>query len=769
MTFSYSLNNISSSSGNTFSAVPQAIPLTGNTNISGNFTSGVSTSTIPNAIPFASTQVPTSQPSGIPTSGTSFTSQIPTIPTSQPSGIPTSQTTQIPTIPTSQPSFTASQIPTIPTSNTSFTSQIPSTIPTSQPSFTTSGTSSISSSSFTTSGIFNNADAISFTPVQVASSIPAKKGATTRKPAARQPQVRKYVTETYDIAASDYKPLEPYVVAAKQLYPYNSQLISPYESTCPLRNLLICDYTSTTNVLYFDGTLLSVKLTEFKDEPERIYQVSLADLKKYYSLNSKSMVSFKTHFKVSPQAILNKYAAYAKDLLGEKEELNQKSTTQPHLKPENDAQIAKIDDILQTIKKESDKIQKSLNKSGSTQQPQNQAQTQQQSQTSDESDNSSIIYNTNTYPITDKGGKWLTISYLIPYLMFASPTFINHTSNLMTTLLIATSYNPTIQNNPKLNDWLSTMCNYQHEFTQLGDPKFKLRATKTEKSTEQKVEPIHKLVLQVPKPIIPRLINNSPSAQASYNAYVNQDVRNMFQTKQFDLAKLKAFYTNISQIGKLCHPADMLCVNAFLKLDSLQGQISILKVLPTQMNEAGEITDVELLKKIKGVKAKKVKVKNAPDQTLDSQDTFDYLVNNISSKATLQNLHKYGQFIQCPQFAIISEEQLKNMKTKVEGDKAKFDLLLNLSNAQDQIAQNGAKILGFESYLQSISTKKTSTATTRKRATKPKAGADIAFAEGDDVESSSEIADDYSSLLQTDNIGIGNNDYTSEIEPINIQ
>ena len=565
------------------------------------------------------------------------------------------------------------------------------------------------------------------------------------------------ITPTYEIAAAMATSFAAYPSETK--YPYTEPLPSPYENDCPFKNLFLCAANCSTNLMYFDKTLLSIKLTEFKDEPNKIYQVSIQDLKQYYAIDDKAMTAFKTHYRVQPKAILAKYTNYKQQLEKELEKIksyslvnqnvmnaqnqnslnqnqnvmnaqnqqfqNQNSLnqnqlpsalsmtqftqpqlpkaqqTQPQTQPssdELDSYTKYYTERIKYIQKEIDKITKTVN-------------------SAEEKNTATIIYNTSTYPITDKSGKWLTISYLIPYLMFASPIFITHTSRVLTNLLAATSYNTSIpdmttyiqtlnaQNNTNypttINSYLELLGTARFTPAILGDPKFKpnsqLRSTKSAVAVNKNSE-IHKIIIQTPNPIIPELYIKTPVNQQTYNQYITPDINNMFNTKQFDINKLHTFYDNIQSISKMLNPADMAAVASLLKLKTLDSQITIIKVKPadiaatditTANNSNNKITNKELVNKLSGIKIKKVKVVNPNsnssnngntiEQTLTSQPIYTYQEETINNLATLQTLYRYA--ISENKLPAIPEETIKSIKAKTTGDINLYQTFITLANS----------------------------------------------------------------------------------------
>lgn len=625
------------------------------------------------------------------------TNSIPTqLNSTQPSGIPQfSQTQQFP-LP-QQPAFSLPQQPQpqqLPQQNIFVNAD---SIPQTQHSSDISGISQFSAIPQTQS----TTQQTSTKRKTKSNTIPTNSTSRTTTNAARTK-----ITETYSVSTQNRDSFTTYIQKSKPMYSYNEQLISPYYSNCPLKPFLVCQPQSPTNLLLFDNLLLSVKLTDFKDEPDKIYQVSLIDLKKYYNINSKAITSFKTHFKLQAQSI---YQAKS----------NLKEQIKTQLQTPGIQNQAQLQSQLDYLDKELPKLQTAANASQTKEAP--------------------IIYNTNLYPITDKGGKWLTISYLIPFLMFASSTFINHTSNLLNYILIVSSQNPAIQSMP-FADCLASLPNYKPTIPQLPDMKLKPittpKTTSTNTSTDSASKPIarHKLIIQTPKPIIPRLLNpQDQNSVARFTTIKNQyGIDNMFATKQFNLPILHEFYKALN--AKEFNPADMLYITSFLKLKDLNSQISIVKVDSTKLDPTTQqIADPAIIKKLKGIKEKKVKVKQPNstqtiETTLESQETCDYIEANINEKATLQNVYKYAVSIGKIQ---MTEEQLKAIKTKIPGDKTTFDNIIALTQLQDVVQTNPATnqpmidvttnqpiitTPGFITYINSLKKKATTS-----RAKKPKA------------------------------------------------
>ena len=310
--------------------------------------------------------------------------------------------------------------------------------------------------------------------------------------------------------------------------------------------------------------------------------------------------------------------------------------------------------------------------------------------------------------------------------MFGSPTFITHTSRVLTNLLAATSYNTSI---PQMTTYIETLnqqngTNYpttinsylellgSNRFTPaiLGDPKFKPNSQTSKsiaRTTTNKNSDIHKIIIQTPKPIIPELLIKTPANQQIYSQYITTDINNMFNTNQFDINKLHTFYNDIQGISKMLNPADMAAVASLLKLKTLDSQISIIKVKPTDIagatgatgaatttttntsinNIDDTISNKELVNKLSGIKTKKVKIINSSgnpvEQTLTSQPIYTYQEATINNLATLQTLYRYA--ISENKLPAIPEETIKSIKAKTTGDINLYQTFITLANATTTI------------------------------------------------------------------------------------
>ena len=708
-------------------------------------------------------QLPNTQASFIPPQ-----SQFPTqqqFPTTQPQSQQQFPTTQPQnqqlsmTQPQSQPfQLPTAQIPVISSSNSTFTSTANFSQPASFQQIPSSATAAAT----------NNSNG---------KRTATKRTATKTNSLAANTSKNTPITPTYEINSTMAASFQAYPSETK--YPYTEPLPSPYENECPFTNLFLCAANCSTNVMYFDKTLLSIKLAEFKDEPKKIYQVSIQDLKQYYAIDDKAMAAFKSHYRVQPKAILAKYTNYKQQLQNDlalneekiKSYQNMNGMNQNINQMNMNTNQININQTINGMNQLQQRIQQTPMSAATLQQQQSQFQQLQQLpmaqqpiqslggkadlgpkdleelqsyskyykdkiaylekeiakivktvNSAEEKNTTTVAYNTSTYPITDKSGKWLTISYLIPYLMFGSPTFITHTSRVLTNLLAATSYNTSI---PQMTTYIETLnqqngTNYpttinsylellgSNRFTPaiLGDPKFKPNS-QTSKSIAKttaanKNSDIHKIIIQTPKPIIPELLIKTPANQQIYNQYITADINNMFNSNQFDIAavnKLHTFYNDIQGISKMLNPADMAAVASLLKLKTLDSQISIIKVKPTDIagaaaaantninNIDGTISNKELVNKLLGIKTKKVKIINSSgnpvEQTLTSQPIYTYQETTINNLATLQTLYRYA--ISENKLSAIPEETIKSIKAKTTGDINLYQTFITLANATTTI------------------------------------------------------------------------------------
>ena len=575
----------------------------------------------------------------------------------QPLNTFTQPTSSIP--PTISTTSTFTQLPTSipPTSN------IPPTISTTSNAFTQPPTSipptSTNSNAFT-QPVFTT------TPI---TSTPTT-STTKRQRAPKQTAPITKLTPTYSISTTNAVSLQGYRQLAHTTFTYTDILLSPYytptnqQTNSPLINHLICQPDAATNLLLFDNCLLSVKLNKLKykvqiqnpanpaqtqevEQEQQIYQVSIEDLKNYYSISPKSITAFKTHYKIPTPT---------------------PSTT---------------------------------------------------------STTTQIIYNTNPYPLTDKAGKWLTVSYLIPFLFFTVPNFANHYSNILFHYLIATSYNSpipqpsvTIQNLQQAVESCKTT-NYRGNV--LPDLKFKPNpksndATPQPADITPKAKPVHKLIIQQPKLIIPQMITTDPISQQTFNSVKQSyQIENLLTNPAANFNQIKDFYSHLNP--KDFNPADMLYISSIIKAGSkftMTPQISIGKIDPTSLDQSGNIIDQKVIAKLQGVKEKK----NKDGSVITSQPTCDYYAESIVEEATLQNLFKYAQQLQSSGVNQIQTSQgaaalptitqdLKSIKTKISGDMNLFHVLVALPNQTitQNVTVNGIpqqQVLKFNEYLKTL-------------------------------------------------------------------
>ena len=149
----------------------------------------------------------------------------------------------------------------------------------------------------------------------------------------------------------------------------------------------------------------------------------------------------------------------------------------------------------------------------------------------------------------------------------------------------------------------------------------------------------------------------------------------------------------------MLNPADMAAVASLLKLKTLDSQISIIKVKPTDIagaaaaantninNIDGTISNKELVNKLLGIKTKKVKIINSSgnpvEQTLTSQPIYTYQETTINNLATLQTLYRYA--ISENKLSAIPEETIKSIKAKTTGDINLYQTFITLANATTTI------------------------------------------------------------------------------------
>ena len=112
---------------------------------------------------------------------------------------------------------------------------------------------------------------------------------------------------------------------------------------------------------------------------------------------------------------------------------------------------------------------------------------------------------------------------------------------------------------------------------------------------------------------------------------------------------------------------------------------------------------------------------------------YDYKEFDISEKATLQNIHKYVVSVY-PEQLQMSEDDIKKIKTKIEGDENKFNWIISISQTQDSqiTGANGLPSIkpGFITWINSQKKSSSSKSTgSRKKAPLTMKGADVGFIE----------------------------------------
>jgi hypothetical protein len=230
------------------------------------------------------------------------------------------------------------------------------------------------------------------------------------------------------------------------------------------------------------------------------------------------------------------------------------------------------------------------------------------------------VYNIHNYPLTNVGNKWLTISYLVPFLMYTSNDFNYRMSNIIFNLL----------------GYSTCHENYMKEFESIINtgyasgttPALSIAST-VPKDNDNKENDAY-LVLFKPKFIKPRLITSDPDAQQ------------LDFTAQTLLSKSNdyiAYYNNINT--KNYNPADVSYIKTFnlKKNGQLTNTIKIIKMKSSDFDESGHVKpDTESYNILHDIRIKNVKNKNYV-----SLPACESLYKKIDEDITLSKIFSYLQ------------------------------------------------------------------------------------------------------------------------------
>lgn len=248
------------------------------------------------------------------------------------------------------------------------------------------------------------------------------------------------------------------------------------------------------------------------------------------------------------------------------------------------------------------------------------------------------------YPVTDTTNKWLTISYLVPYLLKVCPEF-NKRVSLTVTQLLMVSYKYKELSLESLEQTAKSQ-----ELSLSVDSGSLTEKKRDKKSTlKQDVEQNNKfLVFQMVKYIIPRVEDSSKeylhNQYLLHNNIINKNgnvVNHKDQTSKHNA--YMNYYKDIKSTKGIYNPLDMLAVNAIIKkevsIDKGEGTLSIINKPYTISNKVNNINSInnkqgkfdqlEAHNEYAGIKSKNDKY---------SLPYIDYIAVEINPSITMRNL-----------------------------------------------------------------------------------------------------------------------------------
>ena len=263
------------------------------------------------------------------------------------------------------------------------------------------------------------------------------------------------------------------------------------------------------------------------------------------------------------------------------------------------------------------------------------------------------IFNTNPYPITDKTGNWLTLSYLIPFLFFTSQKFSNFYSNY----LFSQIFNQSISDfdfESSISDTIYNKSILQLNLKPIPKPKTTDQTKAKTPSKASKAQTSYLVHLQS-YPIIPSFKEEDKTNQSNLNNYIKKYkiTSQAGRITNTDLNVIKNFYKSLNK--SLYNPADITTINSIIK----NGLTSSIKLVKSDNIE-------EELEKLEGIKTKTVQ-----NQSWTSQKHFDVIYETVPSKTTLTSLYKY----------------LKLEQSKVDKTKDLFEQLVEAANSDEYKAK----------------------------------------------------------------------------------
>ena len=327
-------------------------------------------------------------------------------------------------------------------------------------------------------------------------------------------------------------------------------------------------------------------------------------------------------------------------------------------------------------------------------------------------------FNICPYPLTGSDNKWISVCYLIPYLFYSQPLFINYYSNWLFAHILDGI--DTEKEKYDISNPLSQVRTSQKRIGTyklikpkiISKSKIQFNSDKTDKpkSKAEKKETKQFLLYSQMIPIIPRLLENekgevNKTHKANLDNYLKEYKINDKNISTQDISVVKEFYKQLNP--KLYNPTDITVINQIMKFNKLPSTIKIVKIETSKFKETKEGIEFDdsVYNEFEGIKKveKKERGKNS-SKIYTSQKCFEIELSPINPK--LDKLTLASIFTYAVQQKKIKVDDLKAIKNVYPIEKDKFDLLSEIVNTE-----------GFEKFkFSNTTTSKKSSAKTPKRA-----------------------------------------------------
>ena len=323
------------------------------------------------------------------------------------------------------------------------------------------------------------------------------------------------------------------------------------------------------------------------------------------------------------------------------------------------------------------------------------------------SQDNKTVFNTSPYPLCDNTKKWISVCYLVPYLFYSSPKFVELYTNRLFASILNNSFSDVkiseeISNLPPSSKTMGTYQQIKIEPAKTQKP----ATSKTAKTQKEKVNTKSFLIHSVLHPIIPRLLENDKVQADNLKNYMKKYKITEDNINECDISDVQAFYKQLNK--SLYDPTDITIINQILKIkDKYPETVKIVKIDESKIKtdkKTKEITiDEEVVNEYSGIKVVEKKKRNSTEiNTYTSQKHFNVQFSPIPEKATLKDICEY---------AIKSKKLPKEALAKLnESVKGSYEFNEEEFNILSQIALTE----GFETFRLSNNTKQVKTPKTTK-------------------------------------------------------